>query len=108
MFRYFYHQQTTRATKTEVLVSILGDDLILAAELASELWNAGVKAECSIHKKIGKHIDRAIESRIPWMVIAGEREVKDGIVKLKDLNAKSEEDIPRSRLVEELQRRLNR
>ncbi|KAF3440393.1 hypothetical protein FNV43_RR18677 [Rhamnella rubrinervis] len=67
--------QTTRATKTEVLVR--------------------------------KHIDRAIESRIPWMIIAGEREVKDGIVKLKDLNAKSEEDIPRSRLVEELQRRLN-
>lgn len=89
-------------------MAVLGDDLILAAELTSELWNAGVKAECSIHKKIGKHFDRANESRIPWMIIAGEREVKEGIVKLRDLNAKSEEDIPRSRLLEELQRRLNR
>ncbi|XP_048334795.2 histidine--tRNA ligase, cytoplasmic [Ziziphus jujuba] len=100
-------KQKIRATKTEVLVSILGDDLLEAAELASLLWNAGIKAEYLVNKRISKHFDRATESGIPWMIIVGERERKEGIVKLKDLSTKSEEDISRSRIVEELRKRLN-
>lgn len=99
--------QTARATKTEVLVSILGDDLTLAAELATELWSAKVKAEYLVNKRVMKHIDRARESRIPWMIIVGERELNEGTVKLKDVEAAKEEAIPRSKVVEELKRRLN-
>nr|XP_023910664.1 histidine--tRNA ligase, cytoplasmic-like isoform X1 [Quercus suber]XP_023910670.1 histidine--tRNA ligase, cytoplasmic-like isoform X2 [Quercus suber] len=99
--------QAPRATKTEVLVSILGDDLTQAAELVSELWNAKVKAEYFVNKRVMKHIDRARESRIPWMVIVGEREMNEGIVILKDIEAAKEDKIPRSSLVEELKRRLN-
>lgn len=88
-------------------MSILGDDLLEAAELASLLWNAGIKAEYLVNKRISKHFDRATESGIPWMIIVGERERKEGIVKLKDLSTKSEEDISRSRIVEELRKRLN-
>ncbi|KAG6719500.1 hypothetical protein I3842_03G009000 [Carya illinoinensis] len=99
--------QTTRATKTQVLVSILGDDLTQAAELATELWNARLKAEYLVNKRVMKHIDRARESRIPYMVIVGERELNEGIVKLKDVEAAKEEEIPRSKLVEELKRRLD-
>uniref|UniRef100_A0A2N9ILZ7 Aminoacyl-transfer RNA synthetases class-II family profile domain-containing protein n=1 Tax=Fagus sylvatica TaxID=28930 RepID=A0A2N9ILZ7_FAGSY len=99
--------QAPRATKTEVLVSILGDDLTQAAKLVSELWDAKVKAEYFVNKRVMKHIDRARESRIPWMVIVGERELNEGVVKLKDIEASKEEEIPRSRLVEELKRRLN-
>ncbi|KAL4625464.1 hypothetical protein ACB092_05G028100 [Castanea dentata] len=99
--------QAPRATKTEVLVSILGDDLTQAAELVSELWNAKVKAEYFVNKRVMKHIDRARESRIPWMVIVGEREMNEGIVILKDIEAAKEDKIPRSSLVKELQRRLN-
>lgn len=54
-----------------------------------------------------KHIDRARESRIPFMVIVGEREMNEGIVKLKDVVAATEHEVLRSGLVEELQRRLN-
>ncbi|KAE8022261.1 hypothetical protein FH972_008076 [Carpinus fangiana] len=100
--------QTTRATKTEVLVSILGDDLTQAAELVSELWDAELRAEYLVNKRVMKHIDRAKDSRIPWMVIVGEQEMKEGIVKLKDIEAAKEEKIPRSMVVEELKRRLNR
>ncbi|KAL6958321.1 histidine--tRNA ligase [Sarracenia purpurea var. burkii] len=99
--------QATRATKTQVLVSILGDDLSLAAKVVSELWSARLKAEYMVNKRVMKHIERAKSSRIPWMVIVGERELNDGIVKLKDVEAAKEEEIPRDRLVEELQRRLN-
>ncbi|XP_057972949.1 histidine--tRNA ligase, cytoplasmic [Malania oleifera] len=99
-------KQATRATETQVLVAILGDDLSQAAELVSELWNAKLKAEYMVNKRVMKHIDRAKESRIPWMIIVGEREINEGIVKLKDIEANKEEVVPRSKVVEELQRRL--
>ncbi|KAK7251641.1 hypothetical protein RIF29_35014 [Crotalaria pallida] len=97
--------QTARATKTDVLVSILGNDLTLAAELAGELWDAGVKAEFLVNKRGQKHFDYAKESRIPWMVFVGEQEVKEGVVKLKDLVANNEVVIPRGQLVEEIRKR---
>ncbi|PON95174.1 Aromatic amino acid lyase [Trema orientale] len=100
--------QTTRATKTEVLVSILGDDLIQAAELASELWDAKIKAEYLVTKRWSKHFDRAKESKIPWILIVGERELMEGTVRLKDFESNVEDVvIPRTRVVEELKTRLN-
>ncbi|PIN05342.1 Histidyl-tRNA synthetase [Handroanthus impetiginosus] len=99
--------QEIRATETEVLVSILGDDLSLGAELVSELWDAKLKAEVMINKRVIKHIDRARGSKIPYMVIVGDHELSKGIVKLKDVNAATECEVPRNGLVEELQRRLN-
>ncbi|XP_031255575.1 histidine--tRNA ligase, cytoplasmic-like [Pistacia vera] len=99
--------QTIRASETQVLVALLGDKLPQAAELVSELWNAKVKAEFMVHKKVMKLIDRARESKIPWMVIVGERELNEGIVKLKNIDTTVEETVPRSKFVEELQRRLN-
>ncbi|KAK4423878.1 Histidine--tRNA ligase, cytoplasmic [Sesamum alatum] len=99
--------QEIRATETQVLVSILGDDLSLGAELVSELWGAKLKAEFMVNKRVIKHIDRARGSKIPYMVIVGDQEVSKGIVKLKDVTAAVEHEVPRSGLVEELQRRLN-
>ncbi|XP_047330175.1 histidine--tRNA ligase, cytoplasmic-like [Impatiens glandulifera] len=99
--------QTTRATETQVLVSIIGDDLSLAAEITSELWGARIKAEYLVNKRVTKHFDKAKDSKIPWMVIVGEREITEGVVKLKDIEAAKEDVIPRSKLVEELSKRLN-
>jgi len=109
-FTFWVFWQTTRATKTEVLVCILGDDLPQAAELVSELWAAELNAEYLVNKRVMKHIEHARESRIPWMVIVGEREQSEGIVKLKNVEdaEEEEEEIPRSRPVEELQIRLKR
>ncbi|KAL8159328.1 hypothetical protein V2J09_000865 [Rumex salicifolius] len=96
-----------RGSETQVLVSILGDDLSLAAELASELWSARIKTEFMVHKKVMKHIDRAKDDKIPFMVIVGEREMKEGIVKVKDIELQVEEAVPRNMMVEELKRRLS-
>ena len=96
-----------RPTKTEVLVSILGNDLTLAAELAGELWDAGVKTEFLVNKRRQKHFDYAKESRIPWMVLVGEQEIKEGVVQLKNLEASSDVNIPRDKFVDEVRRRLN-
>ncbi|OMO88262.1 Anticodon-binding protein [Corchorus olitorius] len=98
--------QAVRASETQVLVAVLGDKLSLAAELVSELWDADIKAEYKVHKKVMKLIEYAIDSKIPWMIIVGEREVKDGILKLKKVETTKEDVISRSKLVEELQQLL--
>lgn len=98
--------QAVRATETEVLVGILGDDLSQAAELTSELWNANIKAEYMVTKRVMKLIDRAKESRIPWMVIMGEKERNEGVVKLKNIEAKEEEEVARDQIAVELKKRL--
>ncbi|XAR74062.1 Histidine--tRNA ligase [Bertholletia excelsa] len=99
--------QTTRPTETQVLVAILGDDLSLAAELVSEFWNARIKAEYSISRRMTKHMERAKSSGIPWLVFVGERELTEKVANLKNLEAAGKgEDIPRDKLVEELQSRL--
>lgn len=100
--------QAVRATETEVLVGILGDEdgLSQAAELVSELWDANIKAEYMVSKRVMKLIDRAKDSGIPWMVIMGEKERNEGVVKLKNINAREEEVVSRNKIVEELKGRL--
>ncbi|KAM0932786.1 putative histidine--tRNA ligase [Dioscorea sansibarensis] len=99
--------QVIRATETQVLVVILGKDLTLAAELVSELWDAKIKAEFGLTKRVMNNITRAKQSGIPWMVIVGESELLEGVVKLKNIEANEEEAIQRDKIVEELQRRLS-
>lgn len=99
--------QAIRATETDVLVSVLGDDLSVGAELVNQLWKAKVKAEYMVHKRQTKHNERAIESGIPWRVIVGDKEIEAGTVKIKDANTKEEWEVPRNSFVEEVCKRLN-
>ncbi|KAK8568860.1 hypothetical protein V6N13_106741 [Hibiscus sabdariffa] len=99
--------QAVRATETQVLVGVIGDKLAVAAELVSELWDVDIKAEYKVHKKVMKLIEHAINSKIPWIIIVGEREVNEGILRLKNIETTNEEVILRSKLVEELQKRLS-
>ncbi|KAK1428256.1 hypothetical protein QVD17_17086 [Tagetes erecta] len=99
--------QLVRASETQVLVSVLGDDLSLAAKLVSMCWDAKLKAEFLANKRLTKHFDRAKEFGIPWMVIVGDREIKEGIVKIKNKDANIEQEVPTSSFVDELIRLMN-
>ncbi|CAN0887921.1 Histidine--tRNA ligase, cytoplasmic [Linum grandiflorum] len=100
--------QVVRPTETQVLLSILGDKskLPVAAELAGELWDSKVKAEYVVSTRFSKHIDRARDSKVPWMVLVGDKELERGIVKLKNIETTAEEEVPRATFVQELKRRL--
>jgi len=89
-----------------VLIGYLGDDLPLTAELVKEFWEAGLKAEFLIDKRVRKHIDYAKEYRIPWLVLVGKRELSEGVVKLKDFENAKDEVVRRSAIVQELLNRL--
>ncbi|KAJ8506463.1 hypothetical protein OPV22_007349 [Ensete ventricosum] len=99
--------QVIRATETQVLVAILGKDLTLAAEIVGELWDAKIKAEFGLTKRVMNHINRAKQSGIPWMVIVGESEVSSGVFKLKNIEANQEVEIPKEKIVEEIRKRLD-
>lgn len=99
--------KSIRATETQVLVVLLGKDLALAAELVKELWNAKLKAEFSVTKKVLKQIERANLSGIPLMVIVGESELERGEANIKELATNTQVTVPRNKIVEELQKRLN-
>jgi histidyl-tRNA synthetase len=95
--------------KTEVLVSILGNDVRLAGELADELWDARVKADFLVSKREQKHLDYATKERIPWMILVDEQQIKNGTVQLKHLEADEYVNISnprRENFVEELQTHL--
>ncbi|KAJ3681679.1 hypothetical protein LUZ60_014252 [Juncus effusus] len=98
--------QVVRATETQVLVSILGKDLNLASSLVSELWNANIKAEFKLTKRVMNHINYAVQSGIPWIVIVGDSEVEKGIVKLKNVALNQEEEVKRESFVEVVKSRL--
>ncbi|XP_071705788.1 histidine--tRNA ligase, cytoplasmic-like [Rutidosis leptorrhynchoides] len=100
-------KQVIRASETQVLVSILGDDLNLAAKLVNMCWEAELKAEFMVHKRITKHFDHAKEFGIPWMVIVGDREIKEGTVKLQNKEAQVEKVVSMDVFVDELSRLIN-
>ncbi|ERN19930.1 histidine--tRNA ligase, cytoplasmic [Amborella trichopoda] len=101
-------KKTIRASETQVLVVLFGDDLGEAAALSSELWNAKIKAEFVLtsSKKISKQIDYVVQSCIPWMIIVGDDELERGVVKMKDIMANKQVEVPRERIVGELQAKL--
>ncbi|CAN1294985.1 Histidine--tRNA ligase, cytoplasmic [Linum perenne] len=72
----------------------------------NQLWNNKVKAEYVVSTRFSKHIDRARESKIPWMVLVGDKELERGIVKLKNIETTAEEEVPRNTFVQELLIRL--
>ncbi|WJX42680.1 histidine--tRNA ligase [Trifolium repens] len=109
VFVIMEQNQTARPTNTKVLVSILGNDVRLAGELAGELWDARVKAEFLVNKRIQKHFDYATKERIFWMILVDEKQIKDGTVQLKRLEAGKFVNIsnpPRENFVEELKKWL--
>ncbi|KAM3926054.1 histidine--tRNA ligase, cytoplasmic-like [Leptodactylus fuscus] len=97
-----------RTTETQVLVaSAQPHYLDERMRLIAALWSSGVKAEM-LHKKNPKllaQLQYCERAGIPLVAIIGEQELKDGVVKLRDVTTREEVNIPREYLVEEIQKR---
>lgn len=100
-----------RTTETQVLVAAAQKKLLEERmKLIAELWNAGIKAELLYKKnpKLLNQLQYCEETGIPLVAIIGEQELKDGVVKLRDVSTREEVDVSRQNLVEEIQRRTSR
>ncbi|KAJ4827093.1 hypothetical protein Tsubulata_049107 [Turnera subulata] len=100
-------KEKVKPTETQVLVSVLEDNkLPLAAELVSELWDAGVEAEFCVSKRYDKHRGRVVDNGIPWMVLVGDKGMKEGSVKIRNVETNQDDLVDRSKFVEELKSKL--
>ncbi|XP_056372712.1 histidine--tRNA ligase, cytoplasmic-like [Hyla sarda] len=102
--------KSIRTTETQVLVaSAQPHYLEERMKLITALWKAGIKAEM-LHKKNPKllaQLQYCEKTGIPLVAIIGEQELKDGVVKLRDVTTREEVNIPREYLVDEIQKRTS-
>ncbi|XP_051505281.1 histidine--tRNA ligase isoform X1 [Myxocyprinus asiaticus] len=100
--------EKVRTTETQVLVASAQKNLLEERfKLISELWNAGIKAEFLYKKnpKLLNQLQQCEEKGIPLVAILGEQELKDGVVKLRNVTSREEVDVPRADLVDEIKKR---
>jgi len=79
-----------------VLVASVGQNMMEhTMAVTKRLWDANVSAEFSPleNRKLKFELANALEREIPFMVICGEDEWKEGMCKVKDLKNKTEETV---------------
>ncbi|XP_013099750.1 histidine--tRNA ligase, cytoplasmic isoform X1 [Stomoxys calcitrans] len=76
--------------------------------ILNDLWNQGVKAEHSykLNPKLLAQLQHCEEQQIPLAVVFGDSELEKGIVKLREVSSRKEEDIPLAELANEIKKRL--
>jgi len=69
--------------------------------VAQSLWAANISSEYSHldNPKFKKQLDEALERGIPFMVVFGPDELDKGVVKVKNMSAKTETEVDVSELV---------
>uniref|UniRef100_A0A672RA17 histidine--tRNA ligase n=1 Tax=Sinocyclocheilus grahami TaxID=75366 RepID=A0A672RA17_SINGR len=85
--------EKVRTTETQVLVASAQKNLLEERlKLTSELWNAGIKVEVLYKKnpKLLSQLQHCEETGIPLVAILGEQELKDGVVKLRNVASREE------------------
>ncbi|XP_074012805.1 histidine--tRNA ligase, cytoplasmic isoform X3 [Numenius arquata] len=104
-------EEKIRTTETQVLVASAQKKLLEERlKLIAELWDAGIKAEVLYKKnpKLLNQLQYCEETGIPLVAIVGEQELKDGVVKLRDVATREEVNVRRESLVEEIRMRTSR
>uniref|UniRef100_A0AAR2L2E3 histidine--tRNA ligase n=1 Tax=Pygocentrus nattereri TaxID=42514 RepID=A0AAR2L2E3_PYGNA len=85
--------EKVRTTETQVLVASAQKNLLEERlRLTAELWNAGIKAELLYKKnpKLLTQLQHCEETGIPLVAILGEQELKDGVVKVRNVATREE------------------
>lgn len=98
-----------RPNITDVMVATIGKGTMEPRlKLCSELWRAGIATEFAYNENwnLGKQLTSAITKGIPLMVVIGEDEIVQNVVKLKNLLTKEERVVPRGELPAALKKEL--
>ncbi|XP_058054883.1 histidine--tRNA ligase [Anopheles bellator] len=99
----------TRTNETEVYVASAHKGLHLKRlEILNKLWGAGLKAEHSYKQnpKLLAQLQHCEEYQIPYAVVLGDGELSRGVVKLREIASRKEEELPVESFIEELRNRL--
>lgn len=79
-------------------------------KLVNKLWDAGIRCENSnkLSPKILVQLQHCEEYDIPIALILGKSELERGIVKLREVQTRHEEDVPLDILVDEIRKKLEK
>uniref|UniRef100_A0A8C9AI74 histidine--tRNA ligase n=1 Tax=Prolemur simus TaxID=1328070 RepID=A0A8C9AI74_PROSS len=100
-----------RTTETQVFVATPQKNFLQERlKLIAELWDAGIKAEMLYknNPKLLTQLHYCENMGIPLVVIIGEQELKEGVIKLRSVASREEVAIKRENLVAEVQKRLSK
>lgn len=78
-------------------------------EMLAKLWNGNIKAEHSYKQnpKLLAQLQHCEENKIPFALVLGDGELERGIVKLRDVATRHEDEVPIDNLVEAIKWRLS-
>lgn len=92
----------------KILVAQAGENMMVhRMKITKLLWDANLSAEFNQqdNPKLKYEIANALDRNIPFMVIVGEDEEKEGKCKVKDLVSRSEDTVDQSDLVSFLRKK---
>jgi len=101
--------QSQRTKETQVLVHPIGTNMICEVlAIVKELWDADITAEFTYetNPKMKSQIEYALSCKIPFMVIVGENELKNGEIIIKTMN-KNQDKIKRKEVVQCVKKLIN-
>ncbi|XP_040200752.1 histidine--tRNA ligase, cytoplasmic-like isoform X2 [Rana temporaria] len=99
-----------RTTETQVLVATAqAMHLEEKMKLLTMLWNFGIKAEMLYKKnpKLLTQLHYCESAGIPLVAIIGDQEIKDGVVRLRDVATREEVEVSKEHLAEEIKKRTS-
>lgn len=79
-------------------------------KIVSSLWAAGINTEQSYKEnpKLLQQLQYCEEMGIPFAIVLGDSELERGVVKLREVTTRKEEEIPLNDLVAEIQKRISK
>jgi len=102
-----------KSNECQVYVISVGDGLLKERmQICTELWDHSIKAEFmyKAKPKLQPQFNVCDKEHIPLAVIIGGDELKNGVVKIKDMRSKTQEQggvqVPRESMIEEIKKRL--
>ncbi|PIO72559.1 anticodon binding domain protein [Teladorsagia circumcincta] len=102
-------QLPVRTTETEIFIASAQKNLLQERmKLCKTLWDEGFKVEFAYkaNPKLLTQLQYCEDRLIPLVLIVGERELQEGVVKLRNVKARAEQDVPFSELVPTLRSTL--
>jgi len=90
--------------RPKVFIANVDDEsFAYALKLAAKLRKKGVACETdSMSRKLGQQLEYADGAKFRYAIVVGKNEIASGKLKLKDMQAKSEEELPLARIAQKI------
>lgn len=108
--KYAAEKVKMRTKKVDVYVASVHKGLYeKRLNIIGDLWDAGIRAEHSykLNPKLLVQLQHCEEHGIPYAIVFGDTELERGVVKLRDVVSRKEDEVPLAGLVDEIRKRIN-